>query len=170
MSKKLEELFDLAPATEEENISSADTPDIDEQKKILQTADEAIDKIDVALPTVRDLETSDSELDVLSDLAKTTFDDLISLSMNVEPRYSGPIIQSASTLLGHAITAKVAKMDKKLKMVDLQLRKANLDLKAADLKRKEKAKEVDDEEGGESEGFVVDRNELLRRLIEDSKK
>lgn len=168
MSKRLEELFNMspsdaesAPETQEEAMKEAE-----EQQAMLRTADDAIDKIDTALPTVKDLEASDKEMDELALLAKDTFEDLINLSMNVEPRYSGPIIQSASTLLGHAITAKVAKMDKKLKMVDLQLKKANLDLK---MKTATMAPKSDDEPT-EGEGMVVDRTELLRQILAGSKK
>jgi len=161
---KLEELFGLAPAPK--SGSPADLPvdlpkvqiDIDESKLILAAADCAIDKIDIALPTVRDLDASDQEMDALAKLATDTFTDLIDLSMNVEPRFSGPIIQSASTLLGHAVTAKIAKMDKKLKMVDLQLKKARLDQTA--LVPKEAG--LDPVDG---KGMVIDRTELLRQIL-----
>jgi galactitol-specific phosphotransferase system IIB component len=162
MTRKLEELFDLPPAdvlgqpiTAIEAVDNANAT-IEENKTALAAADEAIDKIDAALPTVRDLDTSDNELDDLADLAKNTFTDLIELSMNVEPRFSGPILQSASTLLGHAVTARIAKMDKKLKMVDLQIKKARLDKEAA----------ADPTNGAmEGKGMIIDRNELLRQLL-----
>jgi galactitol-specific phosphotransferase system IIB component len=80
--------------------------------------------------------------------------------MNIEPRFSGPIIQSASTLLGHAITAKVAKMDKKLKMIDLQLKKAKLDQNVTDPADK----------AVEGKGMIIDRSELLNSIIAQSQK
>ena len=129
MTQKLQELFNLPPA--EENTANNDTdstaPSIEEQRAIIQEVDLAIDKIDAALPFVNDLDISDKELDDLSDLAKEKFQDLIDLGMNVEARFSGHILATAGTLLGHAITAKQAKLDKKLRMVDLQLKKARLD-------------------------------------------
>jgi hypothetical protein len=134
---------------------------IADNKQMLVALDTAIDKIDAALPTVRDLEASDAEMDDLADLAKNTFTDLIDLAMNVEARFSGPILQSASTLLGHAVTAKMAKMDKKLKMVDLQLKKAKLDQAAANQSPADKA--VD------GKGVVLDRNALLQSILEASK-
>jgi hypothetical protein len=159
MTKKLEELFNLpssnlidGPETAEEAMEQAS-----EAHDLCVAADEAIDKIDAALPTVRDLDASDKEMDDLAKLAQDTFTDLINLSMNVEPRYSGTIIQSASTLLGHAITAKMAKMDKKLKMVDLQLKKAKLD---------QTAKPGDG--AVEAQGTVIDRNELLKQILANS--
>lgn len=138
---------------------------IAESKEMIKAADAAIDKIDLALPTVRDLDASDSEMDEIAALAQSTFTDLVDLSMNVEPRFSGPILQSASTLLGHALTAKMAKMDKKLKMVDLQLKKARLDQAE---RNAPSASPV--EKAAEGEGIVVDRNELLRSILANSVK
>ena len=124
----------------------------------IQQIDNAIDKIDLALPTVRDLDASDKEMDELATLATDTFNNLIELSYNVEPRFSGPIIQSASAILGHAVTAKIAKMDKKLKMVDLQLKKARLDQQAA-------TKVSDPDAPVDGKGMVLDRNELLKLIL-----
>jgi hypothetical protein len=59
--------------------------------------------------------------------------------------------------LGHAITAKTAKINKKLKMLDLQLKKAQLDQKVAS-----KVEEVENTPVGQ--GQVLDRNELLKML------
>ena len=108
MTQKLESLFNLPPAdstTPEEAKSN-----IEEQRAIIQEVDLAIDKIDAALPFVNDLDISDKELDDLSDLAKEKFQDLIDLGMNVEARFSGHILATAGTLLGHAITAKQVKL------------------------------------------------------------
>ena len=127
---------------------------------VLAAADTALDKIDEALPTVRNLDNSDTELDEIADLAINTFKDLVDLSMNVEPRFSGPIIQSASTMLSHAVSARIAKMDKKLKIIDLQLKKARLD------KMEGKDPSANTIKG---EGIIVDRNELLRQILANSK-
>lgn len=161
MTKKLEELFNL-PETEE--IVNAEpladpTSSIEENRAIIKQVDEAIDKIDAALPFVNDLDTGDAELDALSELAKEKFQDLIDLGMNVEARYSGHILATAGTLLGHAITAKQAKLDKKLKMVDLQLKKARLDHQTRET---DGDKLIDAEDG---KGVVLDRNELLKQIL-----
>ena len=58
-------------------------------------------------------------------------------------------------MLGHAITAKTAKINKKLKMLDLQLKKAQLDAKNA-------AKNEEIENTPLGDGKALDRNELLR--------
>ena len=157
MTQKLESLFNLPPAdstTPEEAKSS-----IEENRAIIQEVDLAIDKIDAALPFVNDLDISDKELDDLSDLAKEKFQDLIDLGMNVEARFSGHILATAGTLLGHAITAKQAKLDKKLRMVDLQLKKMRLDQANA---KNDGEKLIDAEDG---RAVILDRNELLKQIL-----
>ena len=125
MTRKLEELFNLPEPL------VAETPDIQEviahNQAELSEANDIIERIDNALPEVRDLDSADQELDELSDMARQKFEDLMDLGMNVEARFSGQILQTAGVLLGHAITAKQAKIDKKLKMIDLQLKKMRLD-------------------------------------------
>ena len=77
--------------------------------------------------------------------------------MNVDSRFASEIFSVASNMLGHAITAKTAKVNKKLKMIDLQLKKARLD--------KEAGNEVMDQ----GQGYILDRNEILRELITNNK-
>ena len=153
MTKKLEQLFDLPDAQQGDPAET-----ISEHKETILAINDAIDKIDAALPTVRDLETADTEMDELAKLAQDKFEDLMDLGMNVEPRYSGVIFQTAGMLLGHAITAKQAKLDKKLRMVDLQLKKARLDQVAK--------KDAPPEEAAiQGQGMIIDRNELLRSIL-----
>jgi hypothetical protein len=78
-------------------------------------------------------------MDSLADMANRSYKDLIDLGMQVDSRYASEIFNVAGTMLGHAITAKTAKLNKKLKMIDLQLKKAQLDQKEAS---KEKEIEV----------------------------
>ena len=158
MTKKLEALFDL-PSSDDLN-SEEHSLDIDETKIALAEIDDTIDKIDAALPMVRDLQASDLEMDDLAKKATESFDDLMSLGMNVDSRFAAEIFSVAGAMLGHALTAKQAKMSKKLKMIDLQLKKANLDAKLADSDR---------EPPQQGQGHVLDRNELLDRLLGDRK-
>lgn len=159
MTKKLESLFDLADeepdvdteeAVEAVQAITASSPD-------LSTALAAVDKIDAALPTIRDLETSDSELDDIANTARNTFQDLMDLGMNVEARFAGEIFNNASKMLDTALTAKNNKINKKLKMIDLQLKKAQLDLK-----KKQSGESVDAVDG---EGVIMDRNALLNEIL-----
>lgn len=153
MTKKLEQLFNLADTMYPEESTSGQV--IEENLETINTLNQAIDKIDAALPGVKDLDTADSELDALSDMAKKTAEDLISLGMNVEARYSGTILQTAGVLFGHAITAKQAKIDKKLRMIDLQLKKLRLD----------QNKPNKDEPPIEGSATVIDRNMLLKQIL-----
>ena len=160
MTRKLESLFNLPPSGEESDTTQEQAQEfVRENQHVINEVDLAIDKIDIALPTVRDLDTADSELDELAKLAQDKAEDLIDLGMNVEPRFSGVILQTASVMLGHAITAKTAKLDKKLKMVQLQLAKAKLDHQIK--------KDTKDpaEEAIPGEGVVLDRNELLKTIL-----
>lgn len=122
----------------------------------LQEKLEEYDKISAALPTVDGLGTlSDQEYDNLAKKAEQAFDDLMDLGMNVEPRYSTRMFEVAGTMLNAAIQAKSAKIDKKLKMVDLQLKKLAIDKKHND-------KNPDEVEG---EGYILtDRNSILERI------
>lgn len=154
MTKKLEQLFDLPDLTSSPESAQAT---INEHSDQIREIDNAIDKIDAALPGVRDLEVADSEMDELASLAQDKFEDLMDLGMNVEARYAGAIFQTAGVLLGHAITAKQAKLDKKLRMVDLQLKKLRID----QVSRKEGTAEAPID----GQGVVVDRNTLLREIL-----
>ena len=166
MTQKLEELFNLPP-TDETTVEDAETT-IEENREMIEAVDLAIDKIDAALPFVNDLDTSDNELDELSNLAKEKFQDLIDLGMNVEARFSGHILATAGTLLGHAITAKQAKIDRKIRTVDLQLKKMRLDQQAAkDATKTDGDKLLDAEDG---KGVVLDRNELLQQILNKNSK
>jgi len=79
--------------------------------------------------------------------------------MNVEVRYSSRIFEVASSMLGHAITAKTNKVEKKLKSIDLQLKKYKID----------KDNNEDPNNVINGQGYVItDRNELLKKLGQKS--
>ena len=162
MTRKLEELFDLPPTEKDVDTS---LPAIPENREKLAAIDDAIDKIDSALPAVRGLDASDTEMDELAGLATGSYKDLMDLGMQVDSRFASEIFSVASNMLGHAITAKTAKLDKKLKMIDLQLKKARLDQQAAAAA----AKEGDDESIPTAQGMVLSRNDLLERIIAGNK-
>jgi hypothetical protein len=152
MTRKLEDLFDLPSSVEIE--TKDDTPTIEEARTQLAAIDIAIDKIDTALPAVRDLDASDGEMDELADLAKDSYKDLMDLGMQVDSRFASEIFNVAGTMLGHAITAKTAKMNKKLKVIDLQLKKMRLDQQTPA-----------EEQIATAQGQVLNRNDLLERLL-----
>ena len=167
MTKQLEQLLNLPSTGEEEpTVEQAQTFFKDNQDLITEV-DSAITKIDAALPMVRDLEAGDAELDELAQLAKEKAEDLMDLGLNIDPRFAGVIMQTAGTMLGHAITAKTAKMDKKLRMISLQLQKARLDHQIA---KDAKSGAADLEEPVDGQGMVLDRNELLKQILASQKK
>ena len=155
MTRKLEELFDLPPSGCESETTKPES--IPATHLALKEIDATIDKIDAALPTVRDLETGDRELDDLANMAKESYDNLMDLGMQVDSRYASEIFAVAGTMLGHALTAKTAKLNKKLKMVDLQLKKMKMD--------QDQAGKSGDEPVETAHGQVLSRNDLLERLM-----
>jgi len=154
MTKKLQELFEM-PMSDDHTVNELNAPIAEE---ITKQAYSNLEKIENALPQVRGLESADIEMDSLASLATSSYQDLMELGMQVDSRFAAEIFSTAGTMLGHAITAKTAKINKKLKMIDLQLKKAALDQKEAD-----KTKEIQATPIGS--GTVLDRNELLKSLL-----
>ena len=152
MTKKLEEVLNLPDA--KEIIENESTIQIDEKEETVRDIAE-LDKITAALPQVKGLgEKADKELEDIAQRALTAYDDLMDLGMNVESRYAGRIMEVAGNMLKTSLDAKTAKLDKKLKMIELQLKKQKLDSDTFS-------------EGSftEGAGYVVsDRNSLLERL------
>ena len=155
MTKKLEELFQLASNESEDR--EVELPP--ETQEITQNALNNLEKIENALPQVRGLEVADMEMDDLANLAQSSYKDLMDLGMQVDSRFSSEIFGVAGTMLGHAITAKTAKVQKKLKMIELQLKKAALDQKQAAKEEKLEATPI-------GEGKALDRNEILKALLD----
>jgi|TARA_B100001939_G_scaffold257452_1_gene224378 hypothetical protein len=159
MTKKLEELLELPEVkdtmAEVEEPKEVDVQKVEKQAKPMERSIAEFDKISAALPMVKGLgELADRELDELADKAKSTYDDLMDLGMNVDSRYAGRVFEVAVSSLRHAIDAKSQKLDKKLKMVELQLKKQQIDQKQGD-----NSPTVD------SEGVVIDRNALIDRIL-----
>jgi len=152
MTKKLEELLNLP-----ENKDDASVPPPAVKEDIEETFRDMaeFDKIAAALPSVKGLgEKADQELDDIAERALQTYEDLMDLGMNVESRYSGRVFEVAGNMLKTSLDAKTAKLDKKLKMIELQLKKQKLD--------------QDEDPSGDSiigQGTVVtDRNSLIEKL------
>ena len=156
MTKKLEEMLDLPESKEIRKKAKAEKPKpIVQHKESLRDIAE-FDKISSALPAVKGLgEMADTELNDIAERALTAYEDLMDLGMNVEQRYSGRVFEVAGGMLKTGLDAKVAKLDKKLKMIDLQLKKEKMDKDGG----------TGDGEMVNGEGYVVtDRNSLLEKL------
>lgn len=159
MTKKLSELFELPDST---SISETTDMTVGEAQEVTESALTNLEKIENALTEVKGLDASDGEMDELAELATSSYKDLMDLGMQVDSRFASEIFNSASSFLGHAITSKTAKINKKLKMLDLQMKKAQLDQKTAS-----KTEEIENTPIGE--GSLVDRNELLKQILGSKK-
>jgi hypothetical protein len=162
MTKKLEELLNLPenkeiidPEIIEEEVAPKEKRQRrkEERERLRDIAE--FDKIAEALPAVKGLgHMADEELNDIADKAIKAYEDLMDLGMNVESRYSGRMFEVAGNMLKVSLDAKVAKLDKKLKMVELQLKKQKLDTDT-----------VSEGNFTEGAGYVVtDRNSLIDRL------
>lgn len=167
MSSKLEELFNLPSAKSFETPDSSDvTEDTDNTQEILEVMKKTsvdMDKIDAALPMVVGLEASEREMDELAEMATEGYKNLMELGMNVETRNAAEIFGAASNLLGHALTAKKNKIEKKLKMIELQLKKQRLDLLS------HQNSNVQTEFATEGTATVIDRNALIAEILQKNK-
>lgn len=158
MTKKLEELLNLPDSKEiiDEAKQSDKKNTAVVQAQETQRDIQELDKIASALPRVKGLgEKADEELEDIAKKALDAYDDLMDLGMNVESRYASRVFEVAGGMLKTSLDAKVAKMDKKLKMIDLQLKKEKMD------------KDTLNNDGNivTGEGYVVtDRNSLMEKL------
>lgn len=206
MTKSLEELLgvDHIPRANSKPHDTVVNEDYDDAEDVDHSStDVAVseyDKIASSLPMVNGLgKATDRELNEISIKAVGAYDDLMDLGMNVEQRYSGRIFEIANSLLKTGLDARVAKLNKRLKVVELQLRKEKQDSEEKDrdrraAQREEKSKIVpepvkttkansksDDKSTTKNEGtnqektsevnsyVVTDRNSLLEQLNQLSK-
>jgi hypothetical protein len=155
MTKKLEDLFNLEKK-ESGEPEPAEKP-MHEEITSINKSYKAVAEITKGLPQIQELnDLDDSELDSLASKAEQAYDDLMDLGMNVEVRYAGRIFEVAGSMMKNAIDAKTAKVDKKLKAIDLQLKKYKID---------KDAQGKDDGDVLNGEGYIItDRNDLLKKL------
>lgn len=146
MTHKLEETFNIGAVSD--SLTS-----LDDNLRQLKELDDQV-------PAITDLSSSDKEMDELAQKAVDSFSELMDLGMNVEQRFAAPIFDAASKMLGHAVLAKTAKIDKKLKAIDLELKRQRL--------RQMAGKSDGDPDEIEGDARVLDRNELMK-MLRDSK-
>lgn len=157
MTRKLEEEFNLPHMDE---LDDNDSPVEPEQALTeIQTVEDALtisEKINGALAEVRGMETHDSEMDEIAQQAVESYEQLMSLGMNMTDMAAGQVFNNAANMLKIALEAKDSKVNRKLKQIDLMLKKARLD-----------QQEKKDSGAEEDTRPVLDRNELLRMLGKD---
>ncbi len=155
MTKKLEDLFNLEK--KESGEPEKETKPNHEEITSIDKSYKAVAEITKGLPQIQELNDLDeTELDHLANKAEQAYDDLMDLGMNVEVRYAGRIFEVAGSMMKNAIDAKNAKIEKKLKAIDLQLKKYKID---KDVQGK------DDGDVLDGQAYIItDRNELLKKL------
>ena len=166
MTKKLEETFNIDPVDDEVK----EVPTIEESRDLTELLSSELattDKIDASLPMVQGLNEHDKDMDDIHAKAINTFEELISLGMNVEIHAGAKLMETANQMLKTAMEAKDSKVDRKLKMLNLQLNKAKLDLA---IQKEAKNKSVTDDDIEADGNIVVDRNELMKRLAKAQSK
>lgn len=137
MTQKLSELFDLPPAS----------------KEMVEALDTA-NQLEASLPQQPE-DAMDKELDELTEKAVESFENLQSLGMNVEARFSAPIFEASAKMLATAVTAKLGKVQKKLKQTELAMKAQKLQ------------HDINKDRGEDVEtvsATVFDRNELLKTI------
>jgi hypothetical protein len=167
MTKKLEDFFnmesletDRSESTSENQLPMVNTAQIVDLQSSIKEQLTVAQRIDQALPQVKGLDTEDNDLDDYAQKAMESYDRLMDLGFNVDDRNAGKIFEVASGMMSNAITAKTAKLEKKLKMVSLQLQAARL---ANSMKDAEPA-------GDASTELTTDRNAILNLINQNLKK
>mgnify|MGYP003338880281 CR=1 FL=1 len=138
MTQKLAELFDLPTAS----------------KEVAEALDTA-NQLEATIPQQPE-DAMDKELDELAEKAVETFENLNSLGMNVEARFAAPIFEASAKMLTAAVTAKLGKVQKKLKQTEIALKARKLE---HDIN-----KDIGNDEGETVSATVFDRNELLKTI------
>lgn len=159
MTKSLENHFHLPPIKEAlaaQDIKKEESTEIvkikDTTAQILNALSVA-EKIEHALATVTELDEGDDEMDAIAQEALESYAELKDLAMNMADAHAGRMMEVAASMLKTSLEAKEAKINRKLKTIDLQLKKMRMDRLA-------------DQSGGPPEltGTELDRNEILKHI------
>ena len=165
MTRKLEQEFNLPSMEELKELSQQDVIEvgidaptvIEAPAEVVTTALTNAEKIDSALPTVEGVNKHDGDMENIAEKAMDSFEELMSLGMNVQDAHAGRIFETAGKMLQIAMDSKNAKVDKKLRMIDLQLKKLRIDAMEGT------------NSGSSDNSAVMDRNQLLSFLNKKDK-
>jgi len=157
MTQKLNEVFNL-PDADEATPSEAwqDSKEIiehaEEEQSVMLTAISNSEKINAALPAVINIDQHDEEMDDIAQKALDTFQELHDLGLQVSDAHTGKVFEVASTMLKTALEARDAKVNRKLKQVELMIKKQKLDFDMGDVQT--------------TEGESFDRNDLIKMFLD----
>ena len=135
MTKKLEEEFNLPPIDEVTDIA----PTKEETEEIIEETQNALsvsEKINAAFKEIRGLEDHEVEMNDIAKKAINSYEQLMSLGMNVSDMAAGKVFAEASNMLKIALDASDAKTKAKLQQIDLMLKKNKLSLSWTDIPSK----------------------------------
>ena len=141
----------------EVGIEPEATPVASTPAEIVTTALTNAEKIDSALPSVEGVTKHVGDMENIAERAMDSYEELMSLGMNVQDAHAGRIFETAGKMLQIAMDSKNAKVDKKLRMIDLQLKKLRIDAMEGT------------NSGSNDNSAVMDRNQLLQFLNKKDK-
>lgn len=157
--RKLEELLNLPDAKEILKSVETENENLTDRIKQVQNAVDNTSIADNSSEIFDHMLDTDQATDIeLNDVAKKSmqsYEDLMDLGMNVEGRHAARIFEVAGQFLRTNLDAKIAKIDKKLKMVELQIKKDKVD---------KQGQSPDDFIIKGDNAVITDRNSLLERL------
>ena len=142
MTRKLEDLFNL-PDNEDMVKNTEEVNPLEQMQNIIKQNTNKKENFEA---------TSDIELDDIATAAKNTYNDLMTLGMNVDSRYSARIFEVASAFLKISLDAKSTKVNKVLKTMELEYKKS-----------KDEGKQSSANFVG-ADHIVSDRNSLLDKI------
>jgi len=135
-------------------------PTVEETQEVIEEVQGALsvsEKINLAFKEVKGLESHEVEMNDIAKKAIDSYEQLMSLGMNVSDMAAGKVFAEASNMLKIALDASDAKTKAKLQQIDLMLKKARID--------------KFDNKGTETEAVqatVFDRNDLLKIIKGES--
>ena len=156
MTKNLEEEFNLPPIEEATEV----VPTKEETEEIIEETQNALsvsEKINAAFKEIRGLEDHEVEMNDIAKKAINSYEQLMSLGMNVSDMAAGKVFAEASNMLKIALDASDGKAKAKLQQIDLMIKKARLDNNTG------KNETTADGE------LLYDRNELLKIINKNDK-
>jgi hypothetical protein len=94
----------------------------DSSRQLVETEIQLNDVISTELSDDDQLLEVERELDIISEKAMSAAEDLLDLSMNVETKYTAGIADVANKFLNTKMSAKLAKIEKRMEMQELKLK------------------------------------------------
>jgi len=150
MTRRLEETLNI-----NSRFGSLEDPNLDEiQNDVIEIKSQltSAEKIDYALTSVTGLDEHDHEMDAIALKALTAYQDIMNFGMSCTEQNAGKILDSAAQMLKTALEAKDAKVNKKLKMIDLMIKKHKIE------------QDSPTAEGDTSSGIGLDRNDVIKMI------